>query len=457
MGGSAAVAGERAGAWLRVSTKDQDEASQQPEVMTWITERGYELAATYQIHGASARKGNRRFDAEWAKVIEEFRTGKITVLVVWRLSRLDRKLAATQMIAEVVKLGGRIEFAKQPHLNDLSTMGGRISLTVEQELAFAESEEKSDRVKAKHANLKDKGSFIGRPSWGYEIVTRDGVKTLVPTEEGRRYIPPIFRMVAQGTSRHKLVKFLMSEGVKTKNGRAEWSERGVGVLIKNPVYYGAPRNNENVTVEALVSASEWQQANYALEGRANWRGHETTKYPKPLLRPLCALCYEKGKESPMYRIPLKVHYYRCDSYEVGGCQARLVPCKELDSTVIAEMLSDETPMIDEVFIPGDDHADEIAKTQEKMNAAGRRGDWEEAMKLAAEAAELSKLPSKPARWEPRYTDKTVSSHFASLDLEGRRDFLAAYQITAQRLTIEDGTKEVAFTMVHKSLISQERG
>lgn len=453
MDGSTTVAAERAGTWFRVSTKDQDEANQQPEVLTWVADHGYEHTATYQVHGASARKGNKRFDATWTQVLEDFRTGKITVLVVWRLSRLDRKLAATQMIAEVVKLGGRIEFAKQRHLNDLSTMAGRISLTVEQELAFAEGEEKSDRIKAKHVALKDKGSFVGRPSWGYEIVKRDGIKVLVPTEEGRKYVLLIFRMVIEGASRHKVVKFLKDADVKTKNGRTEWSEKGVGIIIKNPVYYGSPRNNENLEVEALVSPAEWQQANYAMESRAHWHGRGATKYEKPLLRPLCALCYEKGKASPMYRIPLRVHYYRCDSYEDGSCHASMVPCRDLDAGVIEAMLADETPMIDEVFIPSDDHTDEIAKTQEQMNAAGRRGDWEKAMGLAAKAAKLSKLPSKPARWERCYTDKTVASHFASLDLDGRREFLVSYEIIAQRVTGEDGVKRAEFTMTHKSFLA----
>ncbi len=447
---------ERAGAWFRVATKDQDEANQQPEVLKWIEDNGYECAATYQIHGASARKGNKRFETTWAQVVEDFRMGKITVLVVWRLSRLDRKLAATQMIAEVVKLGGRIEFAKQPHLNDLSTMAGRISLTVEQELAFAESEEKSDRIKAKHVTLRDRGSFVGRPPWGYEIIKKDGIKVLVPAEEGRKYIPIIFRMVAEGASRHKIAKFFKEAGVKTKNENTEWSEQGVAVIIKNPVYHGFPRNNGALEVESLVSPSEWQHANYAMNSRAHWRGRGTTKYEKPLLRPLCAHCFEAtGKASPMYRIPLKVHYYRCDSYEVGGCHAPMIPCRDLDAAVIEVMLADESPMIDEVFIPGDDHADEIAKIQEQMNAAGRHGEWDKAMELAAQAAELSKLPSTPARWEACYTDKTVASHFAALDLEGRREFLRQYELIARRVTDEDGVKRPQFTIVHKSFLGEQ--
>jgi DNA invertase Pin-like site-specific DNA recombinase len=255
MSASTAIEAERAGAWFRVSTKDQDEANQQPEVMKWIEDHGYEPAATYQIHGASARKGNKRFDTTWAQVLDDFRTGKIKVLVVWRLSRLDRKLAATQMIAEVVKLGGRIEFAKQPHLNDLSTMAGRISLTVEQELAFAESEEKSDRIKAKHVTLKDKGSFVGRPSWGYEIVKQDGIKTLASTPLGREWIPQVYRMAIDGHSRLDIAQRLTSAGLKTMNGNTVWSQRRI------TRHYHPDRQHQHHT-DHQAALSAWEATDF---------------------------------------------------------------------------------------------------------------------------------------------------------------------------------------------------
>ena len=50
------------------------------------------------------------------------------MLICWKLDRLDRKLGAFQMIADVIAAGGRIEFVTQTALNDLSTMAGRISL-----------------------------------------------------------------------------------------------------------------------------------------------------------------------------------------------------------------------------------------------------------------------------------------------------------------------------------------
>ena len=452
-----------------MSTKDQDEASQVPDVAEYMKQHGYNRKATYEIQGASARKGNRKFDVAWTQVLEDFRTGAIKVLVVWRLSRLDRKLAATQMIAEVVKLGGRIEFAKQPHLNNLSTMAGRISLTVEQEIAFAESEEKSDRVKAKHNNLRASGSVVGKACFGYEIKTVSGKKTLVPTELGRKWIPAIYKMIIDGESPAYVAAKLNVAGVKlSKNEKDTWWEVGIGRLIRRPTYMGVRPNSGDLKFEPLVTPTVWRAANTKLDSRSrNTRG--TTKTIKAMLSPFCGnpecnatnVNLESGKLSPMYRVTSvgrngkgKWTNYHCSGIGPNrkGCGAPIIKESELDEVVIDAMLADESLMIDEVFVPGDDHADEIAKLQELMSLSARAGDYKKVMELSAEAERLSALPSKAARWVPSYSDKTVSSHFASLDLDGRRAFLAEYQIIAWWDDIDSPDKKPIATIVHKSFL-----
>src|SRR5260370_30451972 len=105
---------ERSGRWLRVSTKKQDELNQLPDVDAWERNHGYAVNAEYTVHGASAFKGNKKFDAEWTRVLEDFRSGKITELVLWKQDRIDRKLNTFKMLAQVSELGGRVEFVTQP-------------------------------------------------------------------------------------------------------------------------------------------------------------------------------------------------------------------------------------------------------------------------------------------------------------------------------------------------------
>jgi DNA invertase Pin-like site-specific DNA recombinase len=130
---------EKAGNWLRVSEAVQDEASQIPDLVRWNESHDYEVARTYTIHGKSAFKGNRKFDETWARVLSDMRYGEIDVLVVWKQDRIDRKLNTFQMLAQVLEAGGRVEFVTEPHLNDLTTMAGRISLKIAEEMAYQES------------------------------------------------------------------------------------------------------------------------------------------------------------------------------------------------------------------------------------------------------------------------------------------------------------------------------
>jgi DNA invertase Pin-like site-specific DNA recombinase len=52
-------------------------------------ERGYEIAKTYTVHGKSAFKGEQ--DPSWRRVVKDVKAGKIQVVVIWLVDRLDRQ------------------------------------------------------------------------------------------------------------------------------------------------------------------------------------------------------------------------------------------------------------------------------------------------------------------------------------------------------------------------------
>ena len=132
--------GDYAGNWLRVSTGGQDEDNQLPDINRWNEAHDYEVRRTYVLHGKSASKGEQQEALD--RMLADMRLGLITVLVVWRDDRIERRgvMHMIPLINAVREAGGRIEFATQPHLNDLSTMAGRISLAVMAEIAHAETE-----------------------------------------------------------------------------------------------------------------------------------------------------------------------------------------------------------------------------------------------------------------------------------------------------------------------------
>ena len=438
-----------------MSTGGQDEESQRPEVMRWCDSHGYTVPpeCEYVIHGHSAFKGSRKFDRMWAQVLEDIRTRKITVLVVWKQNRIDRKLNTFQMLAQVVEAGGRVEFVTQPHLNDLTTMAGRLALKVEEEIAYADSKNKGDHVRINQAAKREKGSVIGRPVWGYVIGCREcgahvpkgttchsGVKVLYPTPDGRKYISLIFQMVIDGWSLRDIAQYLDAEGIATMSGKP-WNEAHIGnKLIKNPTYYGKRPNSGKLVTEALVTASTWQQAQAALAARVR-PGRGTAVHEKVLFTPVCGnpACGATGTDhdSPMYRIfagrpTSRQAYFHCKGRgpQRHGCGAPVIPVDELEEAVRKAMLNDRSWHVERVFIAGDDIGDRIAEQREKGATAMRAGDLSGVETAMKAIKELENQEHVAPHWKDKVTDKTVARHFASLGRDGQRAYLAEYEIRA---------------------------
>lgn len=400
----------KAGIWLRVSTTDQQEEAQYPDCAAYAERKGYDFnpECVYQVHGASARKGNKRFDTAWQQVIDDIKRGKIKVLIVWRLSRLDRKLNAYQMIKEVTEYGARVEFAMQPHLNDLSTMAGRISLHIEEEIAHAESEEKSQRGKASIDLRKSQGKNTGRYPWGIAPVNGE----LLPTEEGSKWVPFVFEKTIAGRASGEIAAMLRAEGIVPKC-------HGLFIrrMIANERYRGL-----------VVDPVTWDAANDALNA-APKRGRAPKTGTRPLLTPLCSIC--QGPMYPHAYRDSKNRFYRCYGHKPNGqrgCGGPLINMAEADRIVTA-MFTDDSPHMEWRYVPGDDLDRQIRETRDNGAAAMRRGDYKAAMEIMARAEELESAPRKEAGWREMPTGQTQRQWWESATQDDRRAYLSQYVFT----------------------------
>ena len=428
----------KAGIWQRVSTGGQDEASQLPDLQRWCDSHDYEVSARYVLHGKSASKGKQ--DSYLDRAITDMQDGKISVLVVWQSSRIERRGAYSvfDLARRVREAGGRIEYVKDAYLNDTNDMSD-VMLALAATKDRDKSRDISLQVTAKQAALRAAGSVVGRAPWGYEITTRDGLKILTPTADGRAYVPVIFQMIIDGKSLRDLAAWLTAQGVDGK----VWHEGDLGNrMIKNPVYYGQRRNAGQLETEALVSYSTWQQANAALTSRVR-PGRSTAKHEKALLSPVCGnpKCNATGEQpSPMYRVNARGKlYYRCTGSgpQRKGC-GNMVPLAELDAIVIESMTSDHMNMhVERVFIAGDDRSD-VARLRKAAMEAYERGDKARFMELDAQADALD-TPAIPPHWETRETEQTAGEHFAALDNDARRSELAQrWEVSAHMAEDEGG-------------------
>ena len=107
----------------------------------------------------------------------------------------------------------------------------------EKRQARKELESIQERTGRAITQIKATGGFIGRPPFGYAADGEKYSKTMVPTDDGRKYVPEIFQRVANGITLVKIAAWLDAEGVKPKRG-AKWYASSVKWVIVNGA--GAP-------------------------------------------------------------------------------------------------------------------------------------------------------------------------------------------------------------------------
>lgn len=453
---------ERSGRWLRVSTGRQEEGMQVPDVERWESARNYDVKRVYTVHGGSAFKGNKKFDDEWAKVIRDISRGVITVLVVWKTDRIDRKLQTYHMIKEVVEAGGRIEFVTQPHLNDLSTMGGRVALKIQEEMAYEESKIKSDRAIMTRDNLRSAGTITSRPPFGYVIVGEKKSKRFEVIEKLRPVIVEIFNRCIAGDSLMTIAMWLDSTAISTYRG-GKWAKPTVKTIITNRAYMSYIQTDSGKTIgtcPVIIDADIWKAANNALHSRPK-RGPQ-----KNVEKALCAgsiFCPRCKNDSPMYRLrggraPSFIYYYRCAG---RGAQARgcslMVRLDAVDASVDEVMSSRHDFIKQRVFIPGHNHDAQIADVNFRITQLNPEAmdddEYDGALKaLRAERDRYKAMPAAPDSWTSTIvTDAhgnpvTYAAKWAAADFAGKREMLKEWRITAENSVI-DGKRSASVIMV----------
>jgi DNA invertase Pin-like site-specific DNA recombinase len=275
-----------AGRWLRVSTRKQDETNQVPRVDQWIADHRYQVGPTYRIQ-ISAYTGHKKFDELWAQVLADFKAKRITVLVVWKTDRIDRKLETMNMLRQVADLGGRVEFTEQPHLNDLTTMGGRIALNVQMEVAHAESENTSHRVRSSFDRIDATlGAVRGRGTYGFRPVGDKYNKHLELVEDEAEHIRQAAQhYLSDDWTLERTCKWLNDSGylprpIKSTGYQAKWTPATLGRLFRSETLMGRFRQGDKiVSVPAILTVKDWKAVNAKLDAKAWRKGVRTGDNP----------------------------------------------------------------------------------------------------------------------------------------------------------------------------------
>lgn len=189
------------------------------------------LPEQYDDGGFSGGNMNR---PAMQQLLADVETGKVDVIVVYKVDRLTRSLADFAKIVEVLDAKGA-SFVSVTQAFNTTTSMGRLTLNVLLSFAQFEREVTGERIRDKIAASKKKGLWMGGPvPLGYEVRERK----LVVHEAEAKTVQHLFRRYLEMSSVRELIEVLDREGVRTKMQiRASGPHRGGIPFAKGSLYY----------------------------------------------------------------------------------------------------------------------------------------------------------------------------------------------------------------------------
>src|SRR6195952_2250046 len=146
------------------------------------------------------------------KLLADIESGKVDVIVVYKIDRLTRSLADFAKLVEAFDARSVSFVAVTQQFNTTTSMG-RLTLNVLLSFAQFERELSAERVRDKIAASRRKGKWTGGTvPLGYDIKN----KKLVPHPTEQKTVRYIFRRYLELKSLQKLIDDLNARGIVTK-------------------------------------------------------------------------------------------------------------------------------------------------------------------------------------------------------------------------------------------------
>jgi site-specific DNA recombinase len=168
------------------------------------------------------------------KLLDDIRSRKIDVIVVYKVDRLTRSLADFAKLVELFDAHG-VSFVSVTQQFNTTTSMGRLTLNVLLSFAQFEREVTSERIRDKIAASKRKGIWVGGTlPLGYEM--KDGKIAIV--EEEAELVRLIFRRYLELGSVNELLRDLKERNLRTRTRRLSTGATRGGIPFgRGALYY----------------------------------------------------------------------------------------------------------------------------------------------------------------------------------------------------------------------------
>lgn len=225
--------------YVRVSTEEQAREgfsleNQRKDIADYCQYKGWELLDIYSDEGISGAGMLERVGL--LKALKLIQARKINYLVVWKLSRLSRKVADVVRIAEKLDNNNTFLISVKDSIDTSSPMG-KPFLYIASIFAEMERDTMIIQVKGGMEQKAREGRWNGGQSpIGYDLVD----KILVINEAEAEIVKTVYSEYLNDNGYKTIADTLKDKGYKTRRNLA-FSGTSIKEMLKNPVYAGKIR------------------------------------------------------------------------------------------------------------------------------------------------------------------------------------------------------------------------
>jgi DNA invertase Pin-like site-specific DNA recombinase len=284
------------------------------------------------------------------RLMADIETGKVDIVVVYKIDRLTRSLADFSKMIEVFDRQG-VSFVSVTQQFNTTTSMGRLMLNVLLSFAQFEREVTGERIRDKIAASKRKGMWMGGvPPLGYDVENR----RLVANEREAKIIRHIFKRFVELGSSTLLVKELRLDGVTSKawvtqDGKVRdgkpIDKSLIYKLLGNRTYLGELRHKEQwyqAEHPPIVDRKTWDDVQSILASNSHVRAN-ATRATVPFLLKGIVFGNDGRALSPWHTTKKTGRRYRYyipqrDAKEHAGASGLpRLPAAELESAVLDQL------------------------------------------------------------------------------------------------------------------------
>jgi site-specific DNA recombinase len=281
------------------------------------------------------------------RLLADVTSGRINVIVVYKVDRLTRSLADFARIVETLDGQGASFVSITQQFNTTTSMG-RLTLNVLLSFAQFEREVTGERIRDKIAASKRKGMWMGGSlPLGYDVKNRE----LVVNEAEARTVREIFEAYVRAGTLSVAQNDLRQRGILSKRWTSSTGRTRGGVnfgrgalywMLRNPVYVGQVGHKGQVyegRQRAIVDRALWDEAQELLATKSAARERRPiTRGGRPLAGRLfddrgnaMSPTYSVGKQGRRYAYYVSQALLQNEK-ERAGSLAR-VPAEEIERLV----------------------------------------------------------------------------------------------------------------------------